>query len=108
MAVLITVVPFGAAPVYVAAAAEMEYPNDGKTLLHVNVSGGSPINATHVEQTQCPYEHTLTDVVDACPAGAEIRIWRGHQIRRFNNPSHRSVVRFSVTTGVTVAAVSYA
>ncbi len=109
MATDIPVQKFGEAPNYIAATSEMTYSNDGRTVLKVRQFSGGDLVLTHVEQKQCNFGHALQDEVDTIPTGTETDVWRGWQLRRFNETgTHKAHVLFDVTSGVTVAAISNA
>ncbi len=108
MATEIPVVKFGSAPSFIAAESELEYVNDGRTLVHILNNSGGNVIVTHVEQVQCEFEHDLTDADDTAPTGSTTQIWRGWQIRRFTDRTTRkATIELDVTSSVQVAAVSY-
>ena len=109
----ITVLGWQETPVPVAAAAAMEYVNDGKTILMIQNDSGGDVVVTHLEQQVCNHGHPLQDAADTlADAGlAYWPVWRGHQLHRFNDRttgSHKVQITFDVTASVQVYAYTNA
>ncbi len=91
-------------PAYIAAASQMEYVNDGNTILTVLNSAGIDVEVKHKEAKVCNHGHPLTDAIDVVPAGDRWAIWKGHQVHRFNDPANQDkvLVEFDSTANVFV------
>jgi hypothetical protein len=88
-----------------AAGGGDEFPNDGKTFLHVKNGGGSPINVTIASQHPNPPAGTAQeDVVVAVTNGEERMIGPINQVG-FNDGDGNVQVTYSGVTSVTVAAI---
>ena len=98
----------GLATTYAAAAGGGdEFPNDGRTMLHVKNGGGAGITVTVNSRVNCSqgYDH---DSVSSIGAGAEAMIGP-FDLTRFNDTTtNRAAVTYSGVTTVTVAAVKVA
>jgi len=87
------------------------YPNGGNSLVYVNNTTGADVTVTHVEQTQCDFDHPLTDETDVAPDAGITRIWRGKNVVRWNDSTGRAHITVPAAPGdatLQVAVVSYA
>jgi hypothetical protein len=97
----------GITPTYSAVAASDEFPNDGRTYVHVKNGGGSSDNVTFNSQQPCN-QGADHDIVVAVPNGQE-RIIGPFPADRFNDPTTgRVVMTHSFQTSVTVAVIRQA
>lgn len=94
----------GLAPAFQAAdVAGDEFPNGGRTYLHVKNAGAAAITVTVNSQKPCNqgFDHDLSVSI---AAGGEALIGP-FEPGRFNNSSGRVAVTYSDVTSVTVAAI---
>jgi hypothetical protein len=98
----------GVVPSYVAAAGGGdEFPNDGRTMLHLKNGSGGAITVTVDALVDCDqgFNH---DSVTSVGAGAEAMIGP-FDIRVFNNQTtQRAAITYSDVTTLTIAAIKVA
>lgn len=94
----------GITPSYAAAAGGGdEFPNDGRTMLHVKNGGGGSITVTVNSLVNCD-QGVDHDSVTSVGAGAEAMIG-AFNITRFNNSATgRAAITYSGVTSVTIGA----
>lgn len=99
------ITPEGTDPNYRAAeAGGDEFPNDGRTLLHVKNTGGADVVVTIQSQRACDQGHMHHTEVDV-PAGEDRQIGP-LSIGRYSKADGRVEVTYSAVAGVQVAASS--
>lgn len=98
----------GMAPTYVAAnAGGDEFPNDGRTMLHVKNGSAGTIVVTVNSRVACNqgYDH---DSVTSIGAGLEAMVGP-FDITRFNDTStSRAAITYDAVTSLTIAAIKVA
>lgn len=96
----------GLEPTYAAAAAGGdEFPNDGRTFLHVKNTNAATRTVTINSRSNCDqgFDHDPAVVIDATTGDTMIGPF---DTARFNDPATGRVsVTYSAVTGVTVAAI---
>ena len=98
----------GHTPALVAAAGGGDdFPNDGRTFLHVKNASGSPINVTIDSKRKCS-QNAEHDVVVSIPATTGEKLIGPFPIDEFSDTNGRCNVTYSGVTSLTVQAVSLA
>ncbi|MGB8218648.1 MAG: hypothetical protein WCE94_15225 [Candidatus Methanoperedens sp.] len=87
-----------------ASATGSKFINDGRVILEVKNTSGSPINVTVVGEKACRFGAVDSRVV-AVPATTGDKIIGPFKVAHFNDASGYAHVTFSAQSNVTVAAI---
>ena len=108
----LTVTAFGQDIQWQEANADgFSFASNGRILVYVDNTSGSPHTLQHTEQRSCDFGHATTHELDTCPTGGISRHFRAINVVRFSDSSGNAHITFTTTvpgdSSLRVAAVDY-